>query len=201
MGFMSGSEDPECGYNTPWWVAMASGGHMRTGLGKGLAVIAVALFVPACAVTHIEPSHPLLASSSEQHARVYFLRPTAQRSRGVADMAVRVDLGKQRLLSLGAGEYTVVPVRPGAIDVVMKNLSFLTSDVMPVEVWRARPFVFVAGESYFILADFKYEEFRGVYFVPRDITNEQAASYLPRMRAVGLAKSLPVPAQISVSDP
>jgi len=115
----------------------------------------------------INVSNPkFIKSAAAPHATVYFVRPPLVRTRGVADSNIKIELDEIPLIELGTAEYTVAYLQPGATDIIIRSLSFLTTKPMPVEVWRARRFELEAGETYYIEAQYTEEEFRGTYYVP-----------------------------------
>jgi len=147
-----------------------------------------------CAQSIILEKHGLYpAANDTAYAQVYLLRPQAQRSRGVADNPVNVEMGREKLTELAQGEYVLVHIKPGETDVVARNLTYITAKPMPIEVWRARHFDFEAGHVYYILMRQDYEEFRGIYFVPEALDELQARQLAGQMSAVGaLAKKHPI---------
>ncbi|MDH5230863.1 MAG: DUF2846 domain-containing protein [Gammaproteobacteria bacterium] len=159
-----------------------------------LLLIIVALGLSACTTSLLVTENPQLEKNrSAPHAIVYFIRPMPIRSRGVADNDLKVELNEKPLLTLTRGEYAMARIKPQPTDVVLRNMTFITTKPMPVEVWRARRFSFEAGKTYFIKADFKQEEFRGIYFVPELIDEVEAKSLAKKMRAAGqLAKAHPI---------
>lgn len=151
------------------------------------------VLLSACASSEIIETNPRLVAAGEPHAQVYFLRPPDQRTRGVADDPISVELGHKKLLELGLGEYVLVHLSPGPADVVLRNKTYMTNNPNPVEVWRSRRYEFKAGGTYFIVADEDREEFRGIYFVPREVDAQKARALGERLKPVGkLARQAPL---------
>ncbi len=144
-----------------------------------------AIFSSACTTTQIVEQHELFVPATQEHATIYFMRPTLQRTRGVADNDLSIDLDKKLALTLSIGEYAAILVKPKIINITFRNLSYLTSDVMPKEVTRSKLFTFEVNKTYFILADFQQEEFRGIYFKPIVLDQEKALSLIKSLRPAG----------------
>lgn len=124
---------------------------------------------------------------------VYFMRPLQQRTRGMADGDLEVELDKEPLATLSHGEYIALPIKPGAVDVIMRNWSYLTTQPMPVKVWRVRRFEFEAGKTYYLSARFTQEEFRGIYYVPELLSEAQAKEQAQDMVAANdAARRMPL---------
>jgi len=153
------------------------------------------LLIGGCTTSVIMPSNPQFAKpSSANYATVYVMRPTLQRTRGIADNDLTVEFGEKQLVTLlSAGEYVAFKVQPGALDIITRNETYLTGKPDPELVWRARNFTFDSGKTYFIEAKFTQEEFRGIYFIPKEVDLKTAKSYQKRLKAAGkLAKANPI---------
>ncbi|MDH5300805.1 MAG: hypothetical protein OEW58_05515 [Gammaproteobacteria bacterium] len=176
-----------------------------------LLFASLVLTLAGCSTTtKLIANHPAIINSEQaSHAKVYFLREIPERSRGVADDNLRIEIGKQPLLSLAQGEYSLIRLKPGQYDIVIFSRTSLTTNPAPVEVWRARPFDFVAGESYYIHTKAFQEEWRGFYYVPESIGETEAKSMARVMTAAGeltQAQPLyipptPAPAKSAPRDP
>jgi len=158
--------------------------NFQTGLFTGLVCIS-AMLLSACATTQIVEQHKLFVPASEQHATVYFIRPTLQRTRGVADNDLTIELDDELALKLAIGEYAALDIKPKRINVTFKNLSYLTAHVMPEEVKRSKRIIFEPNKTYFILAEFRQEEFRGLYFKPVILEKEKAISLIKTLKPAG----------------
>lgn len=164
---------------------------MRPAMHKTITPILITVILltvlGGCALSSsINTGNPLLVKNSQEpHATVYFIRPPEQRTRGVADGNVGIELNEIPLIRLGSSEYTVTHVKPGHTDVIMRSMTYLTTKPMPVEVWRARRIEFVAGKTYYIEARFTQEEFRGTYFVPTQVKPEAFRAQAARISPVG----------------
>ena len=153
----------------------------------GYGIIGLSLLLSGCATSVISESHPQFASVHDLHANVYFFRPLNQRTRGVADNDVNVEIGKNLALKLSVGEYALLKLRPGETNVTLRNMTYLTFKVMPEEVWRSRKFNFEANKTYFVQALFKQEEFRGIYFNPVEVEEEEAIKIVSTLKPAGEA--------------
>ncbi len=160
--------------------------------------VCIALFLlNACTTSVVMPTNPLYAKDDGSgYATVYVMRPTLQRTRGIADNDLTVEFGEKQLVALlSAGEYVAFKVRPGPVDVITRNEAYLTSKPEPETVWRSRNFIFNANQTYFIEAKFTQEEFRGIYFIAQAIDISKAKSFLNRIKPAGeLAKAQPISA-------
>jgi len=165
---------------------------MKRKLGLVTALLALAL--TACSTTQVVKTHPLVVSSdATKHANVYFLREMPQRTRGVADDDLRIEIDNHVLLTLARGEYSLLRLKPGKVDLVVYSKTMLTNHPAPLEVWRARPFDFEAGKTYYIDMKAHQEEWRGFYFVPEAIREGEAKSMARTMTTAGqLAEKHPL---------
>ena len=133
------------------------------------------------------PSNPQFAkANSKDFAMVYVMRPTLQRTRGIADKDLTIEFGEHQVVTLlSAGEYAAFKVQPGTMDIITRNETYLTGKPDPKTVWRARNFTFDSGKTYFIEAKFTQEEFRGIYFIPEEVDLKTAKSFVNRLKAAG----------------
>ena len=168
---------------------------MKKTIWKTLIIFISTVFFNACTTSIIMPSNPQFAkSNSKNFATVYVMRPTLQRTRGIADKDLTIEFGENQIVSLlSAGEYAAFKVKPGKIDIITRNETYLTGKPDPKTVWRARNFTFNSGKTYFIEAKFTQEEFRGIYFIPQEVSIKTAKSFVKRLKAAGdLAKAQPI---------
>ena len=173
-------------------------------LNRGLVQVAalVATFLVAaflvlatgCANTKVYTSHKSLVKDEAQpHAKVYFIREWQQRSRGVADNNVTIEVAGENLLELGEGEYSLMRLTPQKTFIVTHSQAFVTSKPNPTRVTRAQEFTFDAGETYYILAKLNQEEFRGIYFTTEAINLDQAKNAAVKLKPSGsLAEDNPL---------
>jgi len=162
---------------------------------KHLFILLILLVLSACTTSIIKTSNPQFASAgATEFATIYLMRPNPLRTRGVADNDIKVEFGENQLVAeLSAGEYAAFKVTPGNMDIIIRSTAYVTSRPLPEKVWRARNFDFAAGKKYYILTKFTQEEFRGMYFVPVEITEKEAQELLIRIKPAGLlAEKLPI---------
>ena len=165
---------------------------------KWIAVIAISislLFINGCTTSVIMKSNPTFAEpTSKDYAYIYMIRPMPIRTRGIADNDVKVEFGADQLaVLLSAGEYAAFKVKPGDLNIIIRSTTYLTTDPVPVEVFRADNFNIEAGRKYFIQTKFIQEEFRGMYFKPVMIDLKTAKDMLIRLKPAGdLAKQRPL---------
>ncbi len=142
---------------------------------RSILLLLTPLLLAACASSKIlAPQAPVLAAEGEPAAVVYFIRPRASRSHGVADDPVRIYIDKTLVLTLAEGEYLRLRLRPGQREIELRNLSYMTAKPEPIEVWRSGVFTFAPGQTYYLEAQLDDQEFRGIYFVPRLIDLHRA---------------------------
>lgn len=165
---------------------------------RWIVVVAVSvclLLLSGCTTSVIMKSNPSFAeSTSKDYAYVYMIRPLPIRTRGIADNDVEVEFGADQLaVQLSAGEYAAFKVKPGDLNIIIRSTTYLTTDPVPVEVYRADNFKIEAGRKYFIQAKFIQEEFRGMYFKPVMIDLKMAKDMLIRLKPAGdIAKQRPI---------
>ena len=148
------------------------------------SLLLLSMLLTACATSRVMEQHPAYASGNEEFAEVIFFRPMPQRTRGIADNDVTVEIGKQPVMELSAGEYVVVKIKPMDAKVTLRNMTYITFKVMPEEVSRARKYVFEANKRYYIEAQLKVEEYRGLYFVPKETEESEALEIISRLKPV-----------------
>lgn len=154
---------------------------MKTRIIAGGLILA-SLILGGCATSQVVEQHHLYALSSDEYAQVVFFRPMPRRTRGVADNDVSIDVDKQEMLKLSAGEYAVVRLKPKDVEIKMRNMTYLTYKVMPEEVYRARKFAIEANKTYFIRAQLKVEEYRGYYFVPLEEDEDKGLEIIKHLK-------------------
>jgi hypothetical protein len=146
-----------------------------------------------CASTQIQSDNPLLqANASAPHARVYFIRPVTERSMGVADNVVNIELDQRPFLKLVKGEYVLVDLKPGQVTTTIKSTTSWGPQSKVKEMSRSREFTFDDGKIYFIVISPVDGEFRGVFFLPESVDFLTAKEISKHLRAVGKAKKNPI---------
>jgi len=163
--------------------------------GRLIFIALLSLILNACTTSTVVKSHASFAKASDsKYATVYLIRPTPIRTRGIADNDLSIEFGEKQLVSkLSAGEYIAVKIIPDKLDIIIRSITYITSNPLPEEVWRSENFTFEAGKNYFIHTRFTQEEFRGIYFVPEEISLQTAKSYLKRLKpANNIAKKHPL---------
>lgn len=157
-------------------------------------VILYLISTAACTTTQIVDRHPLfIQSNNESYANVYILRPDTQRTRGIADNPVTIELDKIKISELARGEYILVKIKPTTTDFIVRSLAYVTGKTMPETVWRARRFTFDANKTYFVVPRFQQQEWRGIYFIPELVSLEEASRLAADLKPAGqLAKKEPI---------
>ena len=149
--------------------------------------------VTGCASTEVKSGNPLVQTDPEAPcARVYFLRPRTERSMGVADNVINIELDQRPLLTLAKGDYVYVNLKPGEVMTTIKSMTSWGPQGEVKEMAKGRSFNFVDGETYFIVIRPVDGEFRGVFFVPGEVDLFTAKEIAKRLRAVGDASKQPI---------
>lgn len=150
----------------------------------GALILILALTVSACATSRIAETHHLFANPAEAYATVVVFRPIPQRTRGIGDNDVTVEIDKKVAVELSAGEYVVLRIKPTDAVVTLKNMAYVTWKVVPEEVSRSRKFSFEANQTYYIQTRLKVEEWRGLYFEPREADEATARKIISGLKPV-----------------
>jgi len=178
---------------------------MKAGRGVAALWLVVAFALTGCAGspiqlsfgnstmgTYVESDHSLIQKGSGNYAAVYFLRPQTERYMGATDNRLTIELDKEPLLKLVKSEYTLVHLKPGAMDVTIKSLTIAGPFREFKKMKRTKRFEFAAGSTYYISVEPVDGEFRGAYFLPHMIDRTAAKEKSRDMRASGLAKKSPL---------
>lgn len=146
-----------------------------------------------CASTQVQSMHPLIQDDpAAPHARVYFLRPWTERTMGVADNSVDIELDQRPLITLVKGEYVVVDLKPGQATTTIKSMTSWGPWSKTKQMSKSKNFIFDEGETYFIVISPVDGEFRGVFFLPKAVDVLTAKKIAKDLRAVGEAKKEPI---------
>lgn len=175
-------------------------------------VVMGGLLLSACASVNIK--HPQLvtgemsAEAKAQLASVYFIRPQAYKTKGVADQPVRITYQKKTVLTQPEGNYTLLYIKPSQGLVKIHSRTLFTNQSSPVDVWRSREYKFIAGKTYFVHVRQIDEEFRGVFYEPQPVSLKQAKQLIVpgqgrfgNTRASGAASNAPIDMLTEVDAP
>ena len=174
--------------------------------------LSAVVLLAACAT--VNPKHPqlmtgaLTADQKAQVAAVYFIRPEAYKTKGIANDAVRIDFQEQPLLTQEEGNYTLLYLKPSKGLIKIHSKTKFINDKLPVDVWRSREYKFIAGKTYFIYVRQINEEFRGVFYEPEPVSLREAKELIVpgegrygSTRASGAARSAPIDKLTEVDAP
>lgn len=156
--------------------------------------VVMALALDACTVTAVNGNHPLLRPRSDGlAAKVYFIRPRTERYNGAADNRIRVDLGRDHLMDLGKGEYTLLRLLPGKASVkVYSDTTWGPKHEFDTRV-HSRTFDLEPAETQYIVMTYVDGEFRGAYYKPEMIDAKEASALIKGSVPVGAdAKAEPI---------
>lgn len=168
-----------------------------------VAAAGIALLLAAC--SSINTKHPQIMNGEispelkAQLATVYFIRPEVYKSKGAANNDVRITFQEQTLLTQAEGNYTMLYLKPSkGILKIYSQTKFINED-LPMQVWRARGYKFIAGKTYFIYVRQINEEFRGVFYEPQPISLREAKELIVpgtgrfgNTLATGAARNAPI---------
>jgi len=160
-----------------------------------VAALGLTTVVEAASTTIVNTEHPLLtAEVSDAVASVYFIRPDAGFS-GVMGKPVSIRVAGEELLKLAKGQYTLVRLKPGEGEGVVKSWTVAmrggTNSMMKVE--ESRPFAFVAGKQYYVVvAEANRPPSEGNSFPPVPIARERALEVAAGLIPVGAAVDAPL---------
>jgi hypothetical protein len=144
-----------------WWIK----------IGAAAAVLLLA----ACST--INSKHPQLMMdglTAEQTASVYFIRPTAYKTKQISNGPVRITFQGQTLLAQDEGNYSLLHIKPSKGALRIYSMTRFTDKLEAVEVWRERQYKFIAGRTYFVHVRQINEEFRGVFYEPQPVNLREA---------------------------
>ena len=147
----------------------------------GLIAGGVMLTLSGCSLTKVDKSFPLYDSASTG-ATVYWLRPETERTMGIADNAVTVELNGERLMRLGKGEYTKVNIVARDYTVTLKNKTETGPHWHVVDVKKRARWVFEPGETYYLAVQAVDGEFRGVKFQVEQLRDYDAQNMMAKLR-------------------
>lgn len=158
-----------------------------------LSILSAALLT-GCSVSRVNGNHSLIQKDmSQSYATVYFIRPNTEHPMGFSDNAIAVDVDGEKLISLAKGEYTLVHLKPRKVDVKLRDLAQLRGRWEVEEMSWRRQLDLSSGETYYVLAKPVNGEFRGVRFMPTQLSLHEARQAAKDLRAVGAAKENPIP--------
>jgi len=178
----------------------------------GITAIGIVLVLAACAT--VNSKHPevvtgdITAESKAQLARVYFIRPRAYKTKGMADDAVRIGFQGKTLLTQSEGTYTLLYIKPSKGVLKIHSRTRYANQRKAIDVWRARVYKFIAGKTYFIHVRQIDEEFRGVFYEPEPVDLQEAKQLIVpgtgrfgNTRASGAARNAPIDELAGVDMP
>ena len=146
-------------------------------------------------LSDVSSSHPLLADSEGGAAKVYFIRPHTERRMGISDNALIMEFNGQQALTLGKGEYVVLNLIPRDYSITLKNQTEVGPRWDVKWMSKKYKFSFEADKTYYIELKSIDGEFRGIFFVAKDMARYDAKqlAQLQGLRAAGrLARQSPL---------
>jgi hypothetical protein len=114
------------------------------------------------------------------------------------DMPVTISLGETELLALAKGQYTLIQLRPGSVE--LKAESYTVIEGSMTKISSNTPVSFSAGETHYLVFElvqrlrrtvFGVESF-GSGFVPRQVSRDRALSAVQGLTPVGAAVAEPI---------
>jgi len=158
------------------------------------ALLAATTFALSGCGTLYEENPALQAESDSDTAKVYFIRPTPVKPKGVADKPIEVDYAGKPLIKISEGTYTLVKLLPGKGEITTRSQTQFINQPQPIEVTRSRIYTLLAGRTYFIHLKRIDEEFRGITYDPEPVDLVTAKSLAEKLRKWGAAKQEPIAA-------
>ena len=147
----------------------------------GFIAAGLMLILSGCSLTKVDRSFPLYDSASTG-ATVYWLRPETERTMGIADNGVTVELNGERLMRLGKGEYTKVNIVARDYTVTLKNQTETGPHWHVKDVKKRSHMVFEPGEIYYLAVKAVDGEFRGVKFEVEQLRDYDARNMMAKLR-------------------
>ncbi|NOY72435.1 MAG: hypothetical protein GXP14_08680 [Gammaproteobacteria bacterium] len=172
--------------------------YQRTKIRRNLVCFfpIVILALSGCSTSKIFDRHPLLAESGSDAAKVYFIRSQTERRMGISDNALIVDFNGEQAVSLEKGEYVVLNLVPrDDYTITLKNRTEVGPRWDVKWMSKKYQFDFDADKTYYIEIKSIDGEFRGIFFVAKNLARYQAKqlAQLQNLRAAGAhAKKSPL---------
>ena len=114
---------------------------------RSCAVLVLALVLGCVGSTSLEETHPLLAEEdAADTAKVYFIRPDPG-FRGAMDMPATISLEGDELLRLAKGEYTLLVLKAGDLEMVVDSYTVKGSNNTMTPVSSTTPSGAAASSS------------------------------------------------------
>ena len=132
---------------------------------------------------------------------MYFIRPKPFKSKGAADNSIRVEFQGNVLLSIDEGSYTLLHIKPSKNKLTVFSETLFTNISIPIEVWRAREYKFIAGKTYFIHLKRMDEEYRGIFYDIEPVNLDKAKILIDTTIASGAARNAPIDELTNVQEP
>lgn len=170
-----------------------------------LLLALVMLTISGCST--VNEQHPLIVTKDikpddiKDFAIVYFIRPKPFKSKGAADNSIRVEFQGNVLLSIDEGSYTLLHIKPSKNKLTVFSETLFTNISIPIEVWRAREYKFIAGKTYFIHLKRMDEEYRGIFYDIEPVNLDKAKILIDTTIASGAARNAPIDELTNVQEP
>ena len=135
--------------------------------------VLVAAVLSACAMP-VRSDNPMLERDRNAAAAdVYFIRPRPERTMGMADNPVRIELDKQPFIRLEKGEYIDARLVPGEVYITLNSKTAYGPSRIK-NMTHTDSFSFAAGKTYYVAIVPVDGEFRGVYFTAKVVDRDTA---------------------------
>ncbi|WP_455211230.1 hypothetical protein [Kaarinaea lacus] len=161
-------------------------------LSHVVCLFAANLLLSSCGTAVYRENPALQAEADMELANVYFIRPTPDKYKVVADNPIRVDYQDKPLIKIAEGTYTLVKLQPGKGEITTRSKTRFTNQLYPIDVSRSRLYSFLAGRTYFIYLKRVDEEFRGITYDPEPVNLAKAKALSEKLHKWGLAKQEPI---------
>ena len=133
--------------------------------------VMLAAVLNACAMP-LHSDNPMLEHDSHAaFAEVYFIRPRPERTMGMADNPVQIELDKQPFIRLEKGEYVTERLVPGQVYITLNSKTTYGPHRIK-NMTHTDSFSFAAGQTYYVAILPVDGEFRGVYFIAKVVDHD-----------------------------
>ena len=156
--------------------------YIKNNLLTVFVLVITAAGLSACG-TPFKSDNPMLQTDKNApYALVYFIRPRPERTMGMADNVIKIELDKQPFMSLPRGEYISTRLVPGEIYITLNSQTTYGPEHRIKKMSKTRSFAFSAGQTYYLAILPVDGEFRGVYFIAREVDHDTAVAMTSRAR-------------------
>ena len=158
-----------------------------------IAVLTVASVAGCAGTTSLQESHPLIVpGSAAEKTKVYFIRPDPG-FRGVMDRPVTISLGGAELLGLAKGQYTLLHLRSGNVEMKVDSYTVAGTSNTLTPVSTTAQLTLPPGSTLYLVFELVPRgPLAGSVFVPRSVSRDRALETARGLSPIGMAASEPI---------